>query len=101
MLSKRLRWIEYGALLSFLFGAMVSGLLLTAIYFLKGDSLYGHYLASAACGLLYVRLEFMALIVPAIICFVLALPYKIYMYATGSSIKTTSLFHIRSLVTVV
>jgi len=152
-----------GVLLSFLLGAMVSGLLLSgvslklgrhydslllieglllliAIYFLNDGSLLGHYFASAACGLqnalattysgavvrtthvtgiftdlgiqlgsalrgealdkrkamlflliisgfilgglcgglLYARLEFMALIVPAIICFVLALSYKIY-----------------------
>lgn len=156
-----------GVLLSFLLGAMVSGLLLSstslklgrhydsllliegllllsAIYFLNDGSLLGHYFASAACGLqnalattysgaivrtthvtgiftdlgillgsalrgevldkrkailflliisgfilgglgggiLYTRLEFMALIVPAIICFVLALSYKIYITRT-------------------
>lgn len=154
-----------GILLSFLFGAMISGLLLSstslklgrhydsllfiegmllliAIYFLNDNSLFGHYFASAACGLqnalastysgaivrtthvtgiftdlgilmgsalrgeafdkrkamlfllivsgfilgglcgslLYTRLEFMALIVPAIMCFVLALSYKIYIW---------------------
>lgn len=153
-----------GVLVSFLLGAMISGLLLTstslklgrhydslllieglllltAIYFLNDGSLFGHYFASAACGLqnalattysgaivrtthvtgiftdlgillgsalrgeafdarkarlflliisgfilgglagslLFSRLEFVALIVPAIICFVLALAYKIYM----------------------
>lgn len=152
-----------GILASFLFGAMISGLLLTstslklgrhydsllfiegllliiAIYFLNNGSLLGHYFASAACGLqnalassysgaiirtthvtgiftdlgillgsalrgevfdkrkamlflliisgfilggfvgglLYVKFAFMALIVPAIICFLLALAYKIY-----------------------
>lgn len=152
-----------GILASFLFGAMISGLLLTstslklgrhydsllliegllliiAIYFLNDGSLLGHYFASAACGLqnalassysgaiirtthvtgiftdlgillgsalrgeifdkrkamlflliisgfilggfvgglLYVKFAFMALIVPAIICFLLALAYKIY-----------------------
>jgi uncharacterized membrane protein YoaK (UPF0700 family) len=153
-----------GILVSFLLGAMVSGLLLTstslklgrhydsllliegllllgAIHFLNDGSLFGHYFASAACGLqnalattysgaiirtthvtgiftdlgillgsalrgeafdarkarlflliisgfilgglagtlLYVKFAFIALIVPAIICFLLALAYKIYM----------------------
>lgn len=152
-----------GILVSFLLGAMISGLLLTstslklgrhydsllliegllllgAIYFLNDGSLLGHYFASAACGLqnalassyggaiirtthvtgiftdlgillgsalrgevfdkrkamlflliitgfilggfagglLYVKFAFMALIAPAIICFLLALAYKIY-----------------------
>jgi len=152
-----------GVLVSFLLGAMVSGLMLSstslklgrhydsllfiegllllcAIYFLTDGSLFGHYFASAACGLqnalattysgaivrtthvtgiftdlgillgsalrgeafdkrkamlflliisgftlgglfgglLYTRLAFVALIVPAIICFALALSYKIY-----------------------
>lgn len=156
-----------GILLSFLLGAMISGLLLSstslklgrhydslllieglllliAIYFLNDGSLLGHYFASAACGLqnalattysgaiirtthvtgiftdlgillgsalrgeafdrrkamlflliisgfilgglgggiLYARLQFMALVVPAIICFVLALSYKIYITST-------------------
>lgn len=152
-----------GILIAFLFGAMISGLLLTstslklgrhydsllfieglllliAIYFLNDGSFLGHYFASAACGLqnalassysgavirtthvtgiftdlgillgsalrgeafdrrkamlfliiiigfilgglfgalLYVKFAFMALIVPVLICFALALSYKIY-----------------------
>ena len=37
---------NYSALLT-----LEASLLIAAVYFLTGDSLYGHYLASAACGL--------------------------------------------------
>lgn len=89
MLSKLPRWIEYGAFTLALLAGSVNavGLLGSAqrgeVFDKRKAMLFlliisGFILGGFAGGLLYVKFAFIALIAPAIICFLLALAYKIY-----------------------